>query len=425
MAGRNRKSVRRIRAGVAALVAFGLLGSSGGVAASASAATTGVQYKGTISLMNFGPYTLASGANVVFDTPEALVGAQAAAAEINAAGGINGYKVKIVSCDTQGLPNGALTCAQQAVSDHVVAVVGAGIADSTGISVGTLQAAGIPDIGDLPTGTQATNPISFPLSGGVSALLAGEAAVVAGKGVTSESLVLNAGPAVAQVPVLLKPVFQHFPSFKVPVIPIPATAVDLSSVVAQAEQSPVIGLNTGSTDSLAAFMTAYKQSGAVRPIVSNAYSYGPSAIAQVGTALSNGITDISDSLPSTYIKDPGVATYDAWMKKTNKHAQLDLSSAWAYSSVFMVEAMAHQLNSPRQPLTSSSLLAALNATKLVVVPLFPPMQFQVPSPDSAALFPRVFQNDVVVTKIVKGKLVATTGQFVDAYTGIAVKGKKN
>src|ERR1700722_11065946 len=70
MAGRNRKSVRRIRAGVARLVALVLLGASGGVAASASAATTGVQYKGTISLMNFGPYTLASGANVVFDTPE-------------------------------------------------------------------------------------------------------------------------------------------------------------------------------------------------------------------------------------------------------------------------------------------------------------------------------------------------------------------
>jgi ABC-type branched-subunit amino acid transport system substrate-binding protein len=418
MAARNPKSVIRAKSAVTGLLLSlsVLLGVPVGVAASASPP----KYKGTISLLTFGPYTLASGANVAYDTPEALVGAQAAAAEINAAGGINGYKVKIVGCNTQGLPNGPVTCAQQAVADHVVAVVGVGIGDATGTSMATLQAAGIPDIGNLPFGPEATSPDSYPLSGGTSALLAGEAAVEAAKGVSAESLVINAGPAVAQIPVLLKPIFQHFPGFSLPLIPIPATAIDLSSVVAQAEQSPVIGLNPGNTNSLAAFMTAYKQSGAVRPIVSNAYSYGPNAIAQVGTSLSNGIIDISDSLPPTDTKNPGVAAYDAWMGKTNKHAQVDLSSAWAYSSIFMVNAMAQQLKAHDGPITSSQLVSALNSTKNAVVPLFPPMQFTTPSADTSAHFTRVFNNDVVVTKIVKGKLVATTGQFVDAYTSIAV-----
>jgi ABC-type branched-subunit amino acid transport system substrate-binding protein len=50
--------------------------------------------------------------------PEAIVGGDLAADAINAAGGVNGAKVKIISCDTTGTVPGEVACARQAVTDH-------------------------------------------------------------------------------------------------------------------------------------------------------------------------------------------------------------------------------------------------------------------------------------------------------------------
>src|ERR1700726_369250 len=56
---------------------------------------------------------------------DAIPGAQAAVADVNAAGGVRGHPVKLTVCDTHGNQNQAAACAQQALStSSILATVG-------------------------------------------------------------------------------------------------------------------------------------------------------------------------------------------------------------------------------------------------------------------------------------------------------------
>jgi ABC-type branched-subunit amino acid transport system substrate-binding protein len=98
--------------------------------------------------------------------PEVVTGAEAAARKINDAGGVNGRKIKVLSCDAQGDPNVAVTCARNAVKENVAAVVGMATLQSNGIQ-GTLAPAKIPSIGGEALGPMDyTSPNSFPINVG-------------------------------------------------------------------------------------------------------------------------------------------------------------------------------------------------------------------------------------------------------------------
>src|SRR5207302_5065094 len=56
--------------------------------------------------------------------PQLVTGAQAAINSANAAGGVHGHKLELLSCNTQTDPNVAAGCARQAVTEKVSAVVG-------------------------------------------------------------------------------------------------------------------------------------------------------------------------------------------------------------------------------------------------------------------------------------------------------------
>ena len=56
--------------------------------------------------------------------PNIHISADAAQEYINATGGINGRPLEVINCDSQGTADGAATCARQATTDGVVAVVG-------------------------------------------------------------------------------------------------------------------------------------------------------------------------------------------------------------------------------------------------------------------------------------------------------------
>src|SRR5690606_29772459 len=55
--------------------------------------------------------------------PDAQVGAKAAVDAINAEGGVNGKKIEFSFCNTRADANQSLTCAREAVSDEVDALV--------------------------------------------------------------------------------------------------------------------------------------------------------------------------------------------------------------------------------------------------------------------------------------------------------------
>lgn len=97
----------------------------------------------------------------------APAGAEAAASAINQAGGVDGHKIKIISCDTASDPNKSAQCARQAISQKVAAVVGSFDPIGVSTSLPLLESAKIPYIGPIGTvPAEYSNPVSFPVTSG-------------------------------------------------------------------------------------------------------------------------------------------------------------------------------------------------------------------------------------------------------------------
>lgn len=99
--------------------------------------------------------------------------AQAYARWINSTGGLNGRKLKVLTCNDHNDRVAAAKCARRAADEDVVAVVGS-YSQFGDDFLGPLASAGIPYIGGYGvTNDEFTNPMSYPVNGGSPALLAG------------------------------------------------------------------------------------------------------------------------------------------------------------------------------------------------------------------------------------------------------------
>jgi hypothetical protein len=92
---------------------------------------------------------------------------------INSKGGINGRKLKVLTCNDHNDTVSAANCARRAVDENVVAVVGS-YSQHARSFFSPLEAAGIPYLGGYGvTDDEFTSPLSYPVNGGQPALLAG------------------------------------------------------------------------------------------------------------------------------------------------------------------------------------------------------------------------------------------------------------
>jgi branched-chain amino acid transport system substrate-binding protein len=80
-------------------------------------------------------------------------------------GGVDGHPIDFVVCDVKFSPEGSQSCAQQAVNDQAVAVLG-GI-DIFGTGIPILTDNGVPFVGGIPVAFDAArSPVSFQFGGG-------------------------------------------------------------------------------------------------------------------------------------------------------------------------------------------------------------------------------------------------------------------
>ncbi|MER5739445.1 MULTISPECIES: ABC transporter substrate-binding protein [unclassified Streptomyces] len=99
--------------------------------------------------------------------------AQAYARWVNSQGGIDGHELRVLTCNEQNTPTGAAACARRAVHENAVAVVGS-YSQNGRAFMAPLEAAGIPYIGGYGvTEDEFTSPLSYPVNGGLAALIAG------------------------------------------------------------------------------------------------------------------------------------------------------------------------------------------------------------------------------------------------------------
>ena len=153
-------------------------------AASTGSATTGSAIKiGVIEPTN----------TAIYNAGDEVAAVRAAAAGVNAQGGISGHKVVVDYCNSQDDPNATAACVRQMISDKVVELA-AGIDILGPTMVQSLSSAGIPVVDEdaLSLGEMTANT-AFPLSGGIPAAESVEGYVAAQKGFKKILLVANSG----------------------------------------------------------------------------------------------------------------------------------------------------------------------------------------------------------------------------------------
>jgi ABC-type branched-subunit amino acid transport system substrate-binding protein len=84
--------------------------------------------------------------------------------QVNAAGGVNGYRLRLVDCDSAFDPTRGHQCSERLIGSGVLAMVGWLSASSEQAETPYLASQGIPVIGGLGVSTEFESPLSFPVA---------------------------------------------------------------------------------------------------------------------------------------------------------------------------------------------------------------------------------------------------------------------
>lgn len=206
--GRRARFAAPVSIGLACLLLAAACGSSAksGAAkapatkANAGSASTGATLSGAPIVIGF----FGGASNV--GSPYLDPAVKAAVEYENGIGGIHGRPLKLVICDDQGTPESATSCANEFVSQHVVAV-GARLTTAEPQLLTPLQAAGIPFIPAQPTSVAYGSPDAVALM--PSAITGLVSAGVYGHehGLDSSAVLLTNTPASGEAEALAKPYY--------------------------------------------------------------------------------------------------------------------------------------------------------------------------------------------------------------------------
>lgn len=367
-----------------------------------SAAASGSAYK----VMIMGP--VSSGAGVQTPPqPELRTGAEAAVKVINNAGGVDGHKIDLLTCDSQGTKNGGVTCATRAVREKVLAVVGA--VDFYGDYISVLKSAGIPNVGPLPIQDELNDTNSYPVEGGASVVPAAVVSYVARNGGTSLAYVGNTSAYTSAIPQITAPVVRKHPGFALHLISIPTTAVDATPYVTQALKDKYVDLATFSPTATLSFIKGYLAAGgSPRSILASSSTLTPALIKSLGSS-AEGLKITSLFVPAGDVS-PAAVQFTKDMNAVDASSPKSEVSENAYLAVKVFAAAIKGVPVRR----SADVRAGLAKVKNLNLGLVPSISFDQSVPGSPAR--RVF-NDGVMLAEVKNGVVVSAGEFFSAYTG--------
>ena len=177
-----------------------------------------------------------------FANPQWPAAVEARVAALNRAGGIEDaagatHQVKVIVCDTKADPSEAQRCAQRAVDQRVVAVVGMSTLDSDVIWP-VLEAAGIPVIGSrVNTDRDATSPVAFPLAAGIVGMFSAMPQLLVRQGAHKVAVIVSDfGDATDSALALIRSGLSLTSAAAGPVVRVPLEATDLAPYAAAADE---------------------------------------------------------------------------------------------------------------------------------------------------------------------------------------------
>jgi ABC-type branched-subunit amino acid transport system substrate-binding protein len=374
--------------------------------ASASAAAATTAPGTTAPPRNVDAIVIGTIESPILSYPELVPSAEAAAKDLESHPGIT---FNISSCSDNFDSNVAARCAQQAVSSNVAAVVGQ-LSGFGAVINPVLEKASIPSVGVTQvTATDFTSPIAFPLDGGTTTEFGGViAALVQRSHAQRIAVVGEEAPATSHALDQYKAAIQQANATFVGQVVIPTKVTDFAPYVAQIKALNPEGvaaiLPVDYAQRLWAEMTA---EGYDVPVSHNIDSVPISAVEGEGNVPPT--VYLASPLPpllpdSTY---PAVKQYLSDMAKYEPSVKPTTIGFRSWASVELVGQVAEGISGP---ITSSSMLTALNKVHGMPFLWLPTLSFDTALASASASAPRTFENGSWYVEFASGK-VKNSGEF--------------
>ena len=354
-----------------------------------------------------------------YDTSFAFDTAKAAAQAINAAGGVQGRPLAILTCDDKFDPNATLDCVRQAVDGHAAAIISGLML--AGDYLDAASQAGIPVIPAVGfQSAEFQNDDSFPITAGGAGLATAAIAEVLAQGVTNISLVYDESSGIAKPAAEAAAAGLKAQGITVAnIIPMPIDIADASSILAAAEAGGATGVALLVQGSQAAkFITAADQADSKLLIGSYDLSLEPATIKTLGPA-ADGVLMASSFRQLTDVTNPGVKEFLAEMTAYDPTMKTDDWSIpgvgiGTYTATHLVGEALSNATTP----DAAGVLAALPKITDFDIGITAPIDFSKPNTTFIPTFTRVFNTSYFFSQIKDTVLVPLS----DEPTNVATAG---
>jgi len=346
--------------------------------------------------------------------PEVAAGAQAAAAAINAGGGVRdpaggpAHPVEIIVCDDRNDPNTAMDCAHEAVRVGAVAAVGS-FSFTNGAYMPVLSKAGIPSVANYPlSAIENADPLSFPMTNWqISNFVPSTIAKSLGK-----SSLITIG---IDTPTLraTSPMIDEFSES------IDMTAATLYIPPSSKDYAPFAAQAAAADSALRSALNGTQAALLLQALAAQGVDPGDRVIIQVGDVISqemiedgtfDGVYMFASSLPPTDRTNPGVARYndelDRWGDQKTPRNTVGIMS-WAGVHIIA------QLLDMSSELTSAELVRQMRAAGEIHFDPVAPFNWSAPIAASGPLKgTHDYTNKVALTRVVDGEMRPVVEGFV-------------
>ena len=299
----------------------------------------------------------------------------AAVAYYNSTGGLQGHKLVLDECDSQGTLPAETQCAQKLVNDHVVAEVGGAHPFNAGGDLAVFAAAGTPLVG-LSVGAvpEYSSKIVYSIDPGQILMLAGMIVALIRHGCKNPSLVTIDQSGVAQIPTLINPIAEKAGGMLKNLVLVPSASVDYSPYVTAASANGSCGAAIALASNQAnAYVHAYTSLGATFKLSFSSGTYSTmdlkklSSTAMARTVYTYGVPFGDD--PSV----PGMANVEKILKGGGSDITLASANGQAISAVLGMHAFMVAAGGISGAITPSSVTAAMkSATNINMWGITPP-----------------------------------------------------
>ncbi|WP_405005824.1 ABC transporter substrate-binding protein [Kitasatospora purpeofusca] len=406
IAGRhNRRPIAAVATAAALLPTLFSASACGGPA---DAASNG----GDLTVMTWAPSGTGSA-----DRPGMTALAEAIGKDLNVKGGLGGRRLNVITCNEHNTSDGARACAQQAVDAKAVAVLGS-YSQFGDDFMPVLERAGIPLVGGYGLSQpEFSSPLSYPVGGGMPALIGGSGRQLVEAGCKAVSLIRPDTPAgdnlLGYLGNALKPA-----GIKLLDVKAPEKSNDYSPVVRKAIGTDQVGncvtsaLGAEPTGNL---LDAFRRTGAKNTKIASVIGSVQQSVVD-STGGDSG--PLSGAFVTGWYPPESAKIWDGLRTviraDSGRHidaADPGVQTTWVAYEVF--KQVSERLTAAGQPVTSKAVTTLLDGGEPIDVGLTPPLNWATTNMLPSTESPRLVNTWVTFQVVKGGQMTLQRPGFVD------------